>query len=96
MPKNKIEINHGRREVSVGGRNINLKKSEYEILRELVESGELRTREQLGKLIGQSPERIEIGTRSVDQTIYSLRRKIGRDSIVTAPGYGYKIGSKHI
>jgi len=89
----RLTINESRQEVFVSGREVRLARKEYEILCELKNTGCTLSRETLLETLWQSPTAHAINTRTVDQHIARMRRKIGRDFILTVPGYGYKFAA---
>ena len=85
-----IKINHDRREVFVRGRELFLPTKEYAILEMLIRTNKALTRDELLKEIWGHEEDVE--TRTVDQHVSSLRKKLGshRNVIKTLPNHGYR------
>ena len=94
----KIKFNHDRRELFVAGRELALPPAEYAILHALHATGHALTREQLGREIGYSSEQIEVSSRTVDQHISRLRRKMKAhgNAIQTVTGHGYKLAASYL
>ncbi len=73
----------------------NLTRGEFELLRRLVDGGgKIVARDELLSCISTSPE--ESDPRSVDALVSRLRRKLEGEGapslILTAPGFGYRLG----
>ena len=86
-----LEIDAGRREVRVDGREVQLAPKEFDLLWELLDHrGLVLTRDQLlGRVWGYT---FAGDTRTVDVHVRQLRRKLGDASpIVTVWGVGYKV-----
>jgi len=87
----KLEIDAGRREVLVGGEEIQLAPKEFDLLWELLDHrGLVLTRDQLLERVWGYT--FAGDTRTVDVHVRQLRRKLGEASpIVTVWGVGYKV-----
>ena len=87
-----LVINAGRREVMVGGEEIQLAPKEFDLLWELLDhKGLVLTRDQLLERVWGYT--FAGDTRTVDVHVRQLRRKLGEASpIVTVWGVGYKVG----
>lgn len=96
--KSRIAFNHDRRELFVAGRELRIPPAEYAILHALHQTGHALTREQLGREIGYTTEQIEVSSRTVDQHISRLRRKMKPhgDAIETVTGHGYRLASSYL
>lgn len=97
MSVGKIEIDFERHEIMVKGQLAYLAPKEFAILKLLVEAnGKVLSREQLLQLIWGHDKDIEIDTRTVDQHIARLRRKLRSeaDRIKTVPNFGYQVSMK--
>ena len=93
----KIDIDFERHEIMVKGQVAYLAPKEFAILKLLVEAnGKVLSREQLLQLIWGHDKDIEIDTRTVDQHIARLRRKLRSESdrIKTVPNFGYQVSMK--
>jgi DNA-binding response OmpR family regulator len=93
----KIDIDFERHEIMVKGQVAYLAPKEFAILKLLVEAnGKVLSREQLLQLIWGHDKDIEIDTRTVDQHIARLRRKLRSeaDRIKTVPNFGYQVSMK--
>lgn len=93
----KMDVDFERHEISVGGKQVYLAPKEFAILKLLIEAnGKVLSREQLLQLIWGHDKDIEIDTRTVDQHIARLRRKLRTESerIETVPNFGYKVQMK--
>ena len=93
----KIDIDFERHEIMVKGQIAYLAPKEFAILKLLVEAnGKVLSREQLLQLIWGHDKDIEIDTRTVDQHIARLRRKLRSESdrIKTVPNFGYQVSMK--
>lgn len=89
-----IEIDFERHEVVVDGTPSRLAPKEFVLLKLLVEAdGKVLSRETLLQMIWGHDEALEIDTRTVDQHIARLRRKLRAEAsrIVTVPNFGYQI-----
>jgi DNA-binding response OmpR family regulator len=89
-----IEIDFERHEILVRGKMAHLAPKEFAILKLLIEAnGKVLSRDQLLQMIWGHDEDMEIDTRTVDQHIARLRRKLQPESerITTVPNFGYQI-----
>ena len=92
-----VSIDFERHETTVKGQVVYLAPKEFAILKLLIEAnGKVLSREQLLRLIWGHDEDVEIDTRTVDQHIARLRRKLGTaaDRIATVPNFGYQFKMK--
>ncbi|UPT75152.1 MAG: response regulator transcription factor [Elusimicrobiota bacterium] len=92
-----INIDFERHEILVKGQVTYLAPKEFAILKLLIEAnGKVLSREQLLQLIWGHDKDIEIDTRTVDQHIARLRRKLRSESerIRTVPNFGYQVAMK--
>ena len=87
-----LEIDVGRREVLVSGKEVQLAPKEFDLLWELLDHrGLVLTRDQLLERVWGYT--FAGDTRTVDVHVRQLRRKLGEASpIVTVWGVGYKVG----
>ncbi len=85
-----IELNLSSQTASKEGDYIELSRSEYVLLRELLSNvGRILTKKQLEeKLYGASGN---IGSNTVEVYIHHLRKKFGNDTITTVRGMGYLV-----
>jgi DNA-binding response OmpR family regulator len=89
-----IAIDFERHETLVRGKAAYLAPKEFAILKLLIEAnGKVLSREQLLQTIWGHDKDIEIDTRTVDQHIARLRRKLRSESerIATVPNFGYQV-----
>jgi len=89
-----MEIDFERHEIMVRGKRIHLAPKEFAILKLLIEAdGKVLSRDQLLEMIWGFDKTMEIDTRTVDQHVARLRRKIRPESerIATVPNFGYQI-----
>ena len=89
-----ISIDFERHEVSVRGKRTRLAPKEFAILKLLVEAnGKVLSRDQLLQSIWGHDQDVEIDTRTVDQHVARLRRKLGAESarVATVTNFGYQI-----
>jgi DNA-binding response OmpR family regulator len=89
-----IAVDFERHEVLIKGKPARLAPKEFTLLKLLIEAdGKVLTRDHLLEVIWGLDEGMEIDTRTVDQHIARLRRKLGAqaDRIETVPNYGYKL-----
>jgi replication-associated recombination protein RarA len=87
-------IDFERHEVSVSGKLASLTPKEFDLLKLLVESdGKVLSRDQLLEKVWGHEKGLEISTRTVDQHIARLRRKLATDGkrIVTVTNSGYRL-----
>ena len=92
-----IEIDFERHEILVRGKMAHLAPKEFAILKLLIEAnGKVLSRDRLLEMIWGHDEDMEIDTRTVDQHIARLRRKLHLESerITTVPNFGYQIRMK--
>jgi DNA-binding response OmpR family regulator len=93
----KIDIDFERHEILVRGKVAYLAPKEFAILKLLIEAnGKVLSREQLLETIWGHEKDMEIDTRTVDQHIARLRRKLRQeaDRIATVPNFGYQVKMK--
>lgn len=89
-----MSIDVARHQVSVKGKLVRLAPKEFAVLKLLVEAdGKVLSREQLLELIWGHEKGMDIDTRTVDQHVARLRRKLGEAGarIVTVPNFGYQV-----
>jgi DNA-binding response OmpR family regulator len=92
-----ISIDFERHETTIKGKVAYLAPKEFAILKLLIEAnGKVLSREQLLQMIWGHDKDIEIDTRTVDQHIARLRRKLRSESerISTVPNFGYQVKMK--
>lgn len=90
----KLDIDFERHEILVSGKRAHLAPKEFAILKYLIEAdGKVLSRDQLLEMIWGLDKNMEIDTRTVDQHVARLRRKIRPESerIATVPNFGYQI-----
>ncbi len=87
--KTHLRIDEARNEVFIGKKEVKLAPKEFAILCELKNSGVTLNREALIERIWTS-DGFGNDTRTVDQHISRLRRKIGRGIIATVSSIGYR------
>ena len=81
-------------EVCVGDKEVRLSPKEFEFLKLLVQAqGKVLSRDRLLELVWGTDQSMEIDTRTVDQHVARLRRKLGSEGerIVTVKNAGYKM-----
>lgn len=90
-----LRMDFARHEVTVQGRKVRLATKEFSLLKLLLEAdGKVLTREKLLELIWGHDAGLELDTRTVDQHVARLRRKLGPAAaamIGTVPNFGYKL-----
>ena len=89
-----MSIDVDRHQVTVKGKLVRLAPKEFSLLRLLVEAdGKVLSRDQLLELIWGHEKSMEIDTRTVDQHVARLRRKLGPEGsrITTVPNFGYQV-----
>ncbi|CAG7605411.1 response regulator transcription factor [Actinacidiphila bryophytorum] len=85
-----LEIDHAQRRVRVGGADVHLTPTEFELLVCLAQQPRaVLSREQLLAEVWDWAD--ASGTRTVDSHVKALRRKIGADRIRTVHGVGYAL-----
>ena len=87
-------VDFERHEVSVRDRQVGVTPREFEFLKLLLEAdGRVLTRERILEVVWGYDKSIDIDTRTVDQHIARLRRKLGPEGgrIVTVINSGYKL-----
>ncbi len=89
-----VEVDHLRHEVRAQGRVVVLTSKEFTLLGRLVaEPGRAFTREELLHQVWGYARAAELDTRTVDQHVARLRRKLGRagERLQTVKGHGYRL-----
>jgi DNA-binding response OmpR family regulator len=89
-----MEIDFERHEIQVKGQPVHLAPKELAILKILIEaSGKVLSRDKLLEVIWGHDQSMEIDTRTVDQHVARLRRKLGSEGsrIVTVTNFGYQL-----
>jgi DNA-binding response OmpR family regulator len=89
-----MSIDIARHQVTVKGKPVRLAPKEFAVLRLLVEAdGKVLSRDRLLELIWGHDKDMDIDTRTVDQHVARLRRKLGGEGalIVTVPNFGYQV-----
>ena len=89
-----LSVDFARHEVKVKGRTVKLATKEFLLLSLLLESdGKVLSRESLLQTIWEHDAGLELDTRTVDQHVARLRRKLGSaaELIETVPNFGYKL-----
>ena len=83
-----LDINHD--SVEVNGRELDLPRQEYRLLKSLLENaGRVQTRSALEARLYSWGE--EVASNALEVHIHHLRKKLGADLITTVRGVGYKI-----
>lgn len=84
-----LEIRPQRRQILLNGKEIELTTREFDVLYYLAQyAGQVLTARQIYEAV--SGESAVCDYHSVESSIYLIRRKLGRDVILTVRGYGYK------
>ncbi len=89
-----LEVDWGRRTVTVKGKPVELTRREFDLLHALIEAkGRVLSREALLDRVWGYERSIEIETRTVDLHVSQLRRKLKKagERIVTVTGVGYRM-----
>lgn len=89
-----IDVDFERHEVRAGGKPVRLAPKEFTLLKLLIEAnGKVLSRDQLLHMVWGHDEGLELDTRTVDQHVARLRRKLGAQAkrIETVPNFGYKL-----
>jgi DNA-binding response OmpR family regulator len=89
-----MEIDFERHEILVKGKRVHLAPKELAILKILIEAGgKVLSRDKLLEIIWGHDESMEIDTRTVDQHVARLRRKLISEGarIVTVTNFGYQM-----
>lgn len=87
-----FHFDEARQEAFVSGRHVHLGPKERELLRTLMAEPRAWTREELLHGVWKVGRGIKLDTRTVDQHMSRLRRKLNAPIVETVPGVGYKIG----
>jgi DNA-binding response OmpR family regulator len=93
----KLEVSLEKHEVRVNGRFAALAPKEFEILKLLIEAdGVVLSREQFLKAVWNYDSNMDISTRSIDQHVAQIRRKLKSEGrrIVTVKNFGYKFSQE--
>jgi DNA-binding response OmpR family regulator len=89
-----LEVDFERHEVRAAGRPVRLAPKEFMVLKLLLEAdGKVLSRERLLAAAWGHEDGLELDTRTVDQHVARLRRKLGASGkrIATVPNFGYKL-----
>ncbi len=89
-----MAVDFARHQVTVKGKRVRLAPKEFSLLRLLVEAdGKVLSRDRLLELIWGHEKGMDIDTRTVDQHVARLRRKLGEAGalIATVPNFGYQL-----
>jgi DNA-binding response OmpR family regulator len=89
-----LSVDFERHEVKVSGKASRLAPKEFQLLKLLIEAdGKVLSRDHLLTVIWGHDAGMDIDTRTVDQHVARLRRKLGAaaDKIATVPNFGYKL-----
>ena len=92
-----MRVDFERHEILVKEKAVHLAPKEFAILRLLIESnGKVLSRDKLLELIWGHDQSMEIDTRTVDQHIARLRRKLGCEGarVLTVTNFGYQVRMK--
>jgi len=92
-----IEMDFERHNVLVRGNPVRLAPKEFAMLKLLIEvSGRVLSRDQLLEQVWGHDKDMHLDTRTVDQHVARLRRKLGPESrrIATVPNFGYQMNMK--
>ncbi|QIG43438.1 response regulator transcription factor [Nocardioides anomalus] len=90
-----LVVDTGSRRVTVGGSEVHLTPTEFDLLARLAGSpGEVLTREHLLAEVWDWPD--ASGTRTVDSHVRALRAKVGPERIRTVHGVGYALESGEV
>ena len=85
-----IELDLGSREVTADGRRVLLSRREFAILHALLERpGQILSRSQLEERLYGWQEEVE--SNAVEVHVHNLRAKLGRSTIETVRGQGYRV-----
>jgi DNA-binding response OmpR family regulator len=85
-----VSLDVNRKTVTVSGREIELSRREYMLLKSLMtQAGRVQTRNALEKRLYNWDE--EIASNALEVHIHHLRKKLGSDFIKTVRGVGYKV-----
>lgn len=85
-----LRIDQDRNEVFVRGRRVHLSKKEWDMLLALKATNRTTSREVLLRTVWGHDDDMDVDTRTVDQHVARLRRKLGVPAVETVPGFGYK------
>lgn len=96
----RLKFNHDRREVFISDKagkvtERYLAPSEYAILHALFLTGKALTRADLARAMGHSEDAVDAyaASRTIDQHVCRLKRKLGAGIIQTVCNFGYKLSS---
>lgn len=89
----KITINADRQEVFRDDKKIKLTPREFSLFLALKNSGNTLSRKGILTKVWKIPASIKYDSRTVDQHVARLRRKLGNDAIETSTTFGYRIGA---
>jgi DNA-binding response OmpR family regulator len=89
-----VAIDIARHQVTVKGKPVRLAPKEFAVLRLLVEAnGKVLSRDQMLESIWGHDKGMNFDTRTIDQHVARLRRKLGAEGarIATVPNFGYQV-----
>lgn len=95
--KNTITLDAKKREIYVNGKEVECTSIEFDILKLLQDAdGSILSRDRILEGVWGYDETDGVGTRTVDQHVARLRKKLGRgrSAIRTVPSHGYKFSTK--
>lgn len=85
-----MEIHPRRRQVYFNNQEVELTTREFDVLYYLARhAGQVLTAQQIYEAVS-SESAVGCDYHSIESSIYSIRKKLGRDVIFTVRGYGYK------
>ena len=89
-----LKILPRRRQVYINNQEASLTTREFDVLYYLAQhAGQVLTARQIYEAVS-SESAVGCDYHSVESSIYSIRKKLGRDVILTVRGYGYKFNWK--
>lgn len=88
-----LEIRPKRRQILLDGQEVIMTTREFDVLYYLARyAGQVLTARQIYEAV--SGEYVACDYHSIESSIYSIRKKLGRDVILTVRGYGYKFNKE--
>ena len=93
MKPPRLEIDEPRYEVRVDGKEVILAAKEYDILLLLKTTNVVMTRQELFDTVWPKGKSLDFDSRTVDQHVCRLRRKLWPDIIKTVSSRGYKFAA---
>lgn len=84
----RVTVDHYSRRAYVEGKEVHLTRQEWKVLNLLQENKAVHWQEIASELFGDDP--LAQDRQNVRVWVFRLRNKLGKDTITTLPGFGYR------